>query len=104
MRAALAFGLLGVTCLTRLAAAQEMTGFDRERDRLMLRAVEKDLRQHYYDTTFHGLDLKMLFDSADARIGVAQSNSEAFLAIAVTVSALRDSHTRFFPPRRAADV
>lgn len=104
MRAALAFALLSVMSSTRLATAQELTGFDRERDRLMLRAVEKDLHQYYYDTTFHGLDLKMLFDSADARIGVAKSNSEAFLAIAVTVSALRDSHTRFFPPHRAADV
>lgn len=104
MRAALAFGLLCLIGLTRLAAGQEMTGFDRERDRLMLRAVEKDLHHYYYDTTFHGLELKMLFDSADARIAAAKSNSEAFLAIAVTVSALRDSHTRFFPPRRAADV
>jgi len=104
MRAALAFGLLCVTCLTRLAAGQEMTGFDRERNRLMLRAVEKDLRQHYYDTTFHGLDLATLFDSAEARIKRAQSNSEAFFTIAVTLNSLQDSHTFFLPPQRTTHV
>jgi carboxyl-terminal processing protease len=81
-----------------------MTGFDRERDRMMLRAIEKDLREDYYDTTFHGLDLATLFDSAAARIAVAQSNSEAFLTIALTLHALHDSHTLFFPPQRTADV
>jgi hypothetical protein len=54
----------------------------------MLRVVEKDLRQHYYDTTFHGLQLAPLFDSAEARIAVAQSNSEAFLTIALTLNVL----------------
>jgi len=96
--------LLCLGCLARPAAAQEMTGLDRQRDRIMLRAVEHDLRQYYYDTTFHGLDLATLFDSADARIAVAASNSEAFLNIAATVSTLRDSHTFFFPPRRTVDV
>src|SRR2546427_5749895 len=96
--------LLCLGCLARPAAAQEMTGLDRQRDRIMLRAVEHDLRQYYYDTIFHGLDLATLFDSADARIAVATSNSEAFLNIAATVSTLRDSHTFFFPPRRTVAV
>ncbi len=77
-------------CLARSAVGQEMTNFDRQRDRLMLRAVEKDLRQYYYDTTFHGLPLATIFDSAEARIAVAQSNSEAFLTIALTLNALGD--------------
>jgi C-terminal processing protease CtpA/Prc len=97
-------GLVCFTFLARIAASQEMTGLDRQRNHLMLRAVESDLREHYYDTTFHGLDLRMLFDSADARIAAAKSNGEAFLAIAVTLAALRDSHTHFFPPRRTAVV
>jgi carboxyl-terminal processing protease len=91
-------------CLARAAVGQEMTAFDRQRDRMMLRAVEKDLRQYYYDTTFHGLRLATIFDSADARIAVAESNSEAFLTIALTLNALHDSHTRFIPPQRTADV
>lgn len=97
-------GLLCATCVASLAASQEMTGLDRQRNHLMLRAVESDLREHYYDTTFHGLDLRTLFDSADARIAAAKSNGEAFLAIAFTLAALRDSHTHFFPPRRTAVV
>ena len=86
------------------ATSQEMNGMDRQRAHLMLRAVEHDLRDHYYDTTFHGLDLRTLFDSTDARIAAAHSIDEAFLSIAVTLSALRDSHTHFFPPRRSAVV
>lgn len=104
MRGALSLRLLCLMCLANSAVGQEMTGFDRERDRLMLRAVENDLRKYYYDTTFHGLDLATLFDSAEARITVAQSNSEAFLTIALTLNALHDSHTLFFPPQRTADV
>jgi len=77
---------------------------DRQRGRLMLRAVEQDIRKYYYDTTFHGLDLATLFDSAEARIAVASSNSEAFLTIAATVSTLRDSHTFFVPPRRTLQI
>jgi C-terminal processing protease CtpA/Prc len=101
---ALLLCLLSLGCLATPGAGQEMTGFDRERAHLMLRAVERDLQQHYYDTTFHGLDLRTLFDSTDARIDAAHSNDEAFLAIAVTLAALRDSHTHFFPPRRNAVV
>ncbi|HEV2749036.1 MAG TPA: S41 family peptidase [Gemmatimonadales bacterium] len=104
MRAALPLSLLSLACLARFAAGQEMTGFDRQRAHLMLRVVERDLRDYYYDSTFHGLDLKTLFDSADARIAAAKVNGEAFLAIAVTLAALRDSHTQFYPPRRAAQV
>jgi len=101
---ALSLSLLCLGCLATPGAGQEMTGFDRERAHLMLRVVEHDLRDHYYDTTFHGLDLKTLFDSTDARIAAAHSNDEAFLSIAVTLSALRDSHTHFFPPHRNAVV
>lgn len=98
---------LCLLCLCSYAtpgAGQEISGFDRARDRLMLGVVQRDLRQYYYDTTFHGLALTTLFDSADARIAAAKSNDEAFLAIAVTVAALRDSHTMFLPPRRTAVV
>jgi len=104
MHRALSLRLLLLACLASPAAGQEMTDFDRQRAHLMLRVVEHDLRDHYYDTTFHGLDLKTLFDSTDARIAAAHSNDEAFLSIAVTLSALRDSHTHFFPPRRSAVV
>lgn len=96
--------LVCLSCLAQPAAAQEMTGRDRERNHIMLRAVEDDLRRFYYDTTFNGLDLTALFDSADARITAAESNSEAFLTIALALNALRDSHTFFFPPRFTTTV
>lgn len=104
MRAVLPLSLLSLACLARFAASQDMTGYDRERDRLMLRAMEKDIRQYYYDTTFHGIDLRTVFDSADAGITRARSNAEAFLEIAFALNVLRDSHTFFVPPQRTVDV
>ena len=104
MRAALPLSLLSLACLARFGAGQDMTGYDRERDRLMLRAMEKDIRQYYYDTTFHGIDLRAVFDSADVGITHARSNAEAFLDIAFALNVLRDSHTFFVPPQRTVDV
>lgn len=104
MRIAFPLPVLFLACLARLAGGQEMSGLDRERDRLMVRAIEDDIRKYYYDSTVHGLDLAALFDSAKATIGQAHSNSEAFLAIALALNALHDSHTFFFPPERAVRV
>jgi hypothetical protein len=39
-------------------SAQTIGGYERGRGRNMLRAVRQSLEQHYYDSTFHGLDLR----------------------------------------------
>lgn len=70
----------------------------------MLRTIRRDLEKHYYDSTFHGLPLAPLFDSAEADIKSAPSNGDIFGIIAQTLLRLNDSHTFFDPPRRAATV
>jgi len=70
----------------------------------MLRTVRRDLEQHYYDSTYHGLDLAVRFDSAAARVRRAQSNGEVFGIVAMTLLELNDSHTSLMVPERVNDV
>lgn len=71
---------------------------DRDRALGILDVVSKDIQDRYYDPKMHGLDWNTL--TANARNKIADSNSlnEALTQIAIAVSALNDSHTRFFPP------
>lgn len=98
--------LLGLSLLlaTGTARAFQLGPLDRERGVIMLRAVQQDLEQLYYDSTFHGLPLASLFDSAEADIKSAPSNGDIFGIIAATLLRFHDSHTHFFPPRRVAKV
>jgi carboxyl-terminal processing protease len=98
--------LLGLSLLsvTGTARAFQLGPLDRERGVIMLRTIRRDLEKHYYDSTFHGLPLAPLFDSAEADIKSAPSNGDIFGIIARTLLRLNDSHTFFDPPRRAATV
>ncbi len=66
--------------------------------REMLNRIEEDIKERYYDPTFHGLDLDARFESARKKIAAAQSQNEALLDVAGAVASLNDSHTRFLPP------
>lgn len=70
----------------------------------MLEQLYSDLRQHYYDSTFNGIDLDARFRAADSAIGVAPSNEHILAAIAQFMSELDDSHTSFIPPAHVATV
>lgn len=85
-------------------SAQIIGRYERDRGRSMLRVVRQNLAAHYYDTTFHGVDLQAAAARADSQIQVAQSNAYIFSVIADFVQTLDDSHTWFYPPRRVADV
>jgi carboxyl-terminal processing protease len=85
-------------------SAQTIGGRERARGHTMLRTVRESLEKHYYDSTFHGIDLRAAAARADSQIQVAQSNGQIFRIIAQFVQALDDSHTRFYPPRRIADI
>lgn len=89
---------------TGTAQAVQITSLDRDRGVGMLHAIRKDLEQHYYDSTFHGLNLAVLFDSAERDIRAAPSNGDIFGIIAGTLLRLNDSHTRFLPPSRVDGV
>jgi len=99
-----ALGLILATGLAATGVAQLPGALDRERGRLMLRVVRDYLQRHYYDSTFHAVDLAASAARADSQIQRATSNSEIFEAIARVALQLDDSHTRFFPPGRVAEV
>jgi carboxyl-terminal processing protease len=84
-------------------SAQAIGGIERGRGRYMLGTVRDRLEKNYYDSTFHGLDLRATAARADSLIRTAQSNGEIFRIITAFVRGLDDSHTNFYPPRRAAD-
>jgi C-terminal processing protease CtpA/Prc len=90
-----------------LAAALSLAAQIKDRDlirgRTMLKTIKKDLRSHYYDPTFHGLDLDARFAKAEQDLENATSLSHMFGIIAQAVIDLGDSHTRFIPPSRSAD-
>ena len=81
--------------------AQGYTDLDRQRAQLMLDVVRRDLMANYYDSTFGGLPIAAMFDSARAQIGRSQSNTQSFSLIARVFLSLHDSQTLFLPPSRA---
>ncbi|HJU89343.1 MAG TPA: S41 family peptidase [Gemmatimonadaceae bacterium] len=84
--------------------AQQFSDVDRQRSRDLIRLVRKDVERHYYDSTFHGIDISARFAAVEAQIAVAKSYSEVFSGIARIFLDLGDSHTYFVPPERVTSV
>ena len=85
-------------------SAQGLSAYERDRGLAMLRTGRKDLEEHYYDTTFRGVNLTTHWDSAETLVRRAESNSQVFAVIAWALMGLEDSHTRFWPPERVDRV
>jgi carboxyl-terminal processing protease len=99
----LAYALPGVLAVSLLLKAQQPTLSRNDRDRAqdMLQIVGNDVRKHYYDPKFHGIDWDENLRQAKAKIDKADSNGRAFSEIAAALDVLNDSHTFFMPPQRA---
>jgi carboxyl-terminal processing protease len=66
----------------------------------MLRQVHEDVRKHYYDPAFHGVDLDAQFSAAERRLKTVPSVDDALAILSELVLRLDDSHTTFLPPNR----
>jgi C-terminal processing protease CtpA/Prc len=80
------------------------TNFNKnQRDRVaqMMTQIANNVRKHYYDPAYHGVDMEARFTLATETIQKANNPSEAFGAIAEALDALNDSHTFFDPPSRS---
>ncbi len=75
-----------------------------DRARQMLRDARDELKKHYYDPKFHGLDLDARYKEYDAAIAGATSVAQSFSIVASFLDGLNDSHTFFRPPARAYRV
>ncbi len=95
---------LSVTCclflIPAMAPSQQMNNLDRDRAQVMLSQVMGEVRKHYYDPAFHGLNWEQTTEEARKKIDVAPSNNMALANIAATLDKLNDSHTFFLPPMR----
>ncbi len=91
----------GDIALPPALAQDTVSNFDRERGRTMLNIIKGDLKKHYYDPTFHGVDVEARFKEADEKIKRATNLGQVFGAVAQFLIELDDSHTYFLPPNRS---
>jgi len=92
--------LLAALASATLHSQQKMDNYDRDRARAIFRDAYDNVKKHYYDTKFHGLDIDARFHEYDQKIADASSLSQSFGLIAGFLDGLNDSHTFFTPPAR----
>jgi len=95
---------LGLAFFASSAWCQQISKLDRGRAEDMLHTVSDDVRKHYYDPKFHGLDWDAKLAEAKQQIKEAKSFNMAMSHIAAMLDALNDSHTFFLPPQHAIDM
>ena len=84
--------------------AQSFGSQDRDRGSTMLKIIKEDISKHYYDPTFHGIDLDARFKLAESKIKLTKTNAEVFGVIAQVLLDFSDSHTTFIPPQRQSSI
>lgn len=101
----MACAIFALSALGSLSPAQaQLSKEDRERARIMLESAKDDIKKNYYDPTFRGIDLEARFQAAKEKLDKATTNGQMFGVIAQMMLDLKDSHTFFLPPARAASV
>lgn len=86
------------------AQGDEVRDFDRDRARIILRNIQREIEKHHYDPDFHGIDLEKRFAQAQAQLDQARTLGQLFGFVASAVLDLKDSHTWFLPPPRTVRV
>ena len=104
MRKPLWFLLSIIVVCAYPVSSQSLSGQDRDRGLIMLKAARDDIRKNYYDPELRGIDLDARTKAAEERIKQAKSNGEVFGIIAQLLLDFNDSHTIFLPPQRAARI
>src|ERR1700739_4700995 len=89
-------GWLALVCLlTTAGRPQKISNFERERAKDMLAEIAVDIRKHYYDPKFHGIDWDAKIQEAKQKIDKVETQNMAFSQIAAALDSLDDSHTFF---------
>jgi carboxyl-terminal processing protease len=79
----------------------QMSSFERARALDMLQVISSDLKKHYYDPKFHGVDWDTKAAETKKQIETTNSFNMAMSHIAAALDALNDSHTFLLPPQHA---
>jgi carboxyl-terminal processing protease len=86
------------------SSAQKAGSLTIEHWREVLRSVERELKQTYYDPTFNGVDIETRFKLADAKMKNAESMAELQDIVAQVLIDLNDKHTFLIPPTDGSRV
>jgi carboxyl-terminal processing protease len=82
-------------------APPQISSLDRGRAQDMLRTVASEVRKHYYDPKFHGVDWDAKVAEAKQKIEKTTSMNMALSHIAAALDTLNDTHTFFLPPEHS---
>lgn len=93
--------LLSITAGLVFAQEAKIEGDQRNLAMDMLLDVHNDVRNDYYDSKYHGVDIAARYQLATELIKKATSFNQALGAVAWYLDPLNDSHTFFAPPERA---
>lgn len=94
--------ILVVAAFTGPAYSQAPSRLDLDRSRVMLKTIKDDLKNNYYDPTYHGMDIEARFKTAEDTLKQAASLGQLFGIIAQVLTDLHDSHTFLLPPGRSS--
>ena len=82
-------------------AQPPISSFERGRALDMLSAISNDVKKHYYDPNFHGVDFEAKVMEAKQQIEKSTSFNMAMSPLAAVLDTLNDSHTFFLPPQHS---
>jgi C-terminal processing protease CtpA/Prc len=94
--------LLSLTAVT--SSAQKANKLEIEHWREVLRSVERELKETYYDPTFNGIDIAARFNTADAKMKNAASMADLERIVAQVLLDFDDTHTFFIPPDDGSSI
>ena len=77
---------------------QKYDSIEKGRMKDMLKVIKSDIKSHYFDPEYKGIDLEAKFQAAAEKLSGATSTGQALGIIAQTVIDFNDSHLYFIPP------
>ena len=100
----LKYSVLFVVLLAAGAQSQTMDRIERGRMKDMLKIVKTQVKDKYYDTNYHGIDLEARFKKAEEKLDQATTTSQSMAVIAQVLVDFNDSHLFLIPPPTNLEV
>ena len=95
---AVSLSLLVCFSLVTVGSAQSFDRIEKGRMKDMLKIVHSEVKDKYYDPTYHGIDIEARFKLAGEKLDQATSTPQALAIIAQVLIDFNDSHLFFIPP------
>ncbi len=80
------------------ANSQTIDRIERDRMKDILNTVKNAIKNNYYDTNFHGINLEERFQKAEERLAQVSTVAQSYSVIAQVLFEFNDSHLYFNPP------